>query len=395
MPLTDTAIKKLKLGGQSKYFDGGGLYLQISATGSKLWRMAYRFHGKSKTLYIGTYPAVSLAQARKRREEAKTLLAEGTDPSEVARQEKIKRKLAMENTFSAISEELLAKDEKEGKSVATLNKKRWYFQLTAKDLGNRVIGDISSLDILVPLKRIEGKGNYETARRVRAFISQVFRYAIATGRAENDPTFGLRGALITPKTEHRAAILEPEKFGKLLNAIWEYGGAATTVSALKLMAFLYPRPGELRQATWSEFDLNKKIWTIPAERAKMRREHRKPLPDEVVVILEALRQVTGQYELAFPAQGNYNRPLSENTLNLALRRMGFDKHEATSHGFRASASTLLNESGLWSPDAIEAELAHIGDNAVRAAYHRGQYWNERVRMMDWWAGEILRLRNTS
>ena len=394
MPLTDTEIKKFKPEDKTyRRSDGGGLFLEVSKTGSKLWRMAYRFLGKQKTLYIGSYPAISLKQARSKRDDAKILLAEGKDPSAVARLEKTKRKLAQENTFSAIADELLLKDEKEGKSEATLSKKRWYFELAAKDLGNRVIGDISSLDILVPLKRIEGKGNYETARRVRAFIGQVFRYAIATGRAENDPTFGLRGALITPKAEHRAAILEPEKFGKLLRAIWEYGGSPTTVAALKLMAFLYPRPGELRQATWSEFDLERKIWTIPAERAKMRREHRKPLPDQAVSVLKELHKITGRYELTFPAQGNYNRPLSENTLNQALRRIGIEKHEATSHGFRASASTLLNESGLWSPDAIEAELAHVGENAVRAAYHRGQYWDERVRMSDWWAGEIMRLND--
>ena len=257
MPLTDTAIKKLKPGGQTKHFDGGGLYLQISKTGSKLWRLAYRFHGKSKTLYIGAYPAISLAQARQHRDNAKKLLAEGKDPSDAVRQAKIKRKLAQENTFSAIAQELLTKDEKEGKSAATLSKKRWYCNLATSDLGNRVISEISSLEILVPLKRIEEKGNYETARRVRAFIGQVFRFAIATGRAENDPTYGLRGALITPKASHRAAILEPEKFAKLLRAIWEYSGSPATVAALKLMAFLYPRPGELRQATWAEFDFDK------------------------------------------------------------------------------------------------------------------------------------------
>jgi integrase len=227
---------------------------------------------------------------------------------------------------------------------------------------------------------------------MRATIGQVFRYAIATSAASNDPTFGLRGALTAPTVTHRAAITEAKAFGVLLRAIWDYPGAATTRIALQLMALLYPRPGELRQAEWGEFDLERATWTIPSQRTKMRREHRKPLSAAAVSALRDLHRLTGQGRLAFPAVHTTLRPLSENTLNAALRRVGFTKDEATSHGFRATASTLLNESGLWLADAIEAELGHVGADDVRKAYHRALYWDERVRMSEWWAKEISHLR---
>jgi integrase len=254
------------------------------------------------------------------------------------------------------------------------------------------ITEINATDVLAPLKRIERRGNYETARRVRAFASQVFRYAIATARTQYDPTFGLRGALIAPQVEHRAAIVDPAEFSRLLVAVWSYGGRPATTAALKLMALLYPRPGELRQAQWSEFDLGNKVWTIPAERAKMRREHKKPLTDASVQILETLHHHTGHGDLVFPALGKPDTPISENTMNQALRRMGFDSSQHTAHGFRASASTMLNESGLWSSDAIEVELAHIDTNAVRRAYHRATYWDERVKMAEWWAIRVEEMR---
>jgi integrase len=220
---------------------------------------------------------------------------------------------------------------------------------------------------------------------MRAVIGQVFRYAIATARADMDPTFGLRGALVTPKVSHRAAVTEQNGFAGLVRAVWGYQGAIETQAALKLLALLYPRPGELRLASWNEFDLKRAIWTIPAARTKMRREHVKPLPQEAVEILEDLRGHTGNYPYVFPSQLSPSKPISENTLNGALRRMDIQKSEHTSHGFRASASSLLNESGLWNRDAIEAELAHVGSDQVRRAYHRAAYWDERVKMASWWA----------
>lgn len=392
MPLTDTAIKAIKPFEKSKrYSDDNGLYLQVSPKGAKLWRMAYRFAGKQKTLSFGKYPFVSLADARRKRDEAKTQLANGTDPSDVVRQEKQQKRVSAGNSFGIIADELLEKLRKEGKAESTLTKKRWMLDQAATQLNHRPITDITAADILVPLKIVESKGNYETARRLRAEIGQVFRYAIATARAENDPTYGLRGALITPVVSHRAAFTDKAGYSGLLKAIWGYEGSPETCAGLKLMAYLYPRPGELRQAEWSEFNLDEKTWTIPKERMKMRRPHKKPLPDAAIIILKELHQLTGHRKLAFPSYQSPLRPMSENTLNAALRRLGFAKTEATAHGFRASASSLLNESGLWQEDAIEAELAHVGADEVRNAYHRATYWEERKRMCEWWAGEIEKI----
>lgn len=393
MALTDTSIRSIKSSGKAaRYSDGGGLYLQVTPQGSRLWRMAFRFLNKQKTLAFGKYPDVTLAEARQRRDQAKALLAKGFDPSDIARQEKQQKRIQSENTFGAIATELLTKQEKEGKAVATLKKKRWMLGLASSQLNHRTITEITAADILVPLKIVESKGNYETARRLRAEIGQVFRYAIATARAENDPTFGLRGALITPVVSHRAAFTDRKSFAGLLRAVWNYDGSPETCAGLKLMAYLYPRPGELRQAKWSEFNLDEATWTIPKERMKMRRAHKKPLPEAAIEVLKTLQTLTGHRKLVFPSYQSPLRPMSENTLNAALRRMGFTKTEVTAHGFRASASSLLNESGLWAPDAIEAELAHVGADEVRNAYHRATYWDERKKMTEWWASEIIQLK---
>ncbi len=393
MPLTDAQIRRLKPARRPvKMSDGGGLYLMVTPQGAKLWRLAYRHGGKQKTQALGAYPVVSLADARERRMEARRTLDAGLDPAQQARLEKIRRRTASANTFRAIADEFLEKTEREGRAEVTVAKKRWLLGLAEPDIGARPITEITAAEILVPLRRVEARGNYETARRLRAAIGQVFRFAIATARAENDPTFGLRGALIAPKVQHRAAFTRRQDFGRLIRAIWTYEGRPETQAALKLMALLYPRPGELRQAEWAEFDLKRAVWTIPASRAKMRREHRKPLSGEAAAILTELRLLTGHRALAFPSLQSAFRPMSENTLNGALRRMGFDATEATSHGFRATASTLLNESGLWRADAIEAELGHVGKDEVRRAYHRAAYWEERVKMAEWWADQVLALR---
>ncbi|TIX83670.1 MAG: DUF4102 domain-containing protein [Mesorhizobium sp.] len=396
MPLTDTLIRSLKPAQTpTKHSDGGGLHVLVSAQGSKLWRLAYRCDGKQKTLALGAYPAVSLAEARQKRDGAKKLLASGVDPARQAKTDKLHRLASSASTFDAVADEFLAKMARESRADATLTKKRWLIGIARADLGSRPIAEISAAEILVPLRQVEGQGNYETARRLRATIGQVFRYAIATSRASNDPTFGLKGALTTPIVTHRAAFTDRTGFGGLLRAIWGYKGAPATRAALQLMALLYPRPGELRQAEWSEFDLDKNVWTIPAARTKMRREHRKSLPAQAVEILRELSALTGHGRLAFPSVQSTLRPLSENTLNAALRRLGFTKGEVTAHGFRASASTLLNESGLWSADAIEAELAHVGADEVRRAYHRALYWDDRVKMAAWWADELQIMREIS
>lgn len=390
MALTDRQIVNLKPTDKPrKVSDGGGLHLFVSPSGGKLWRLAYRFSGKQKLLSFGPYPVVGLADARAKREAAKKLLASDVDPAHWQKLERQSKADSNANTFEGLANEFLAKNEREGKSTATMFKKRWLVSLALPNLGNRPISDITASEVLVPLRKVEAQGNYETARRLRAVISQVFRYAIATAKAENDPTFGLKGALTAPQVTHRAAFTDWEGFAKLIRAVWAYSGNIETRIALKLMALLYSRPGELRQAEWQEFDLDKGTWTIPEERTKMRRAHQKPLSGIAIEVLRELQQHTGNRRLAFPSTQSAERPLSENTMNLALRRMGFGKDQATSHGFRASASTLLNESGLWPADAIEAELGHVSGNEVRRAYHRALYWEERVKMTDWWATEIV------
>ena len=390
MPLTDIQIKNFKpLAKPFRKSDGGGLFIEVKPNNSKLWKMAYRHSGKQKLLSFGSYPAVSLARARERRLEAKTLLADGIDPMAKAKADKSKQIALHEHTFAKIAAELIEKRRKEGLSETTIGKKLWFIGMANKDLGDMPITSITAPDILKTLRVIEAKGNYETARRLRSTIGQVFRFAIATARADNDPTFGLRGALITPKVQHRAAITNKEAFRDLIKSVWAYKGDPSTIAALKLIALLYSRPGELRLAHWDEFDLEEGIWTIPASRMKMRREHKKPLPRLAVEILQDHRALDLDKMLVFPSLVAKGRPISENTLNLALRRMGFTREEMTSHGFRSSASSLLNESGLWTPDAIEAELAHVSADQIRKIYHRAQYWGERVRMADWWAMMIL------
>jgi integrase len=310
---------------------------------------------------LGPYPEVSLAKAREEaHRSSRILLLDGIDPMQQAKVDKLEQKALTEDTFSALAAELLDKNRREGLAEATLSKKAWLIGIANADLADLPVTQIKPTHVLVPLRRVEAAGNYETARRLRAVISQVFRYAVATARCEHDPTAGLRGALITPKVTHRPAIVERDKFAGLIRAIWTYDGAIETKAGLQLMALLYPRPGELRLSKWNEYDLKKRVWTIPAERTKMRREHRKPLSSAAVEILSRLHNVTGDEPFVFISQLSRGKPISENTLNGSLRRLGFGKDEMTSHGFRASASSLLNESGKWRPDAIEAELAHYG-----------------------------------
>lgn len=390
MPLTDTRIRQLKAQDKAyKVADGGGLYLHVAVTGSKLWRMRYRLDGREQLLSFGAYPDVSLVRAREKRQDAKRLLAEGIDPAAQLKAEREARAVKTEHTFSKIADELVEKLRREGKADTTLQKKQWLLDMARRDFGDVPIREITPAQILATLRKVEALGNYESAKRLRSTIGQVYRFAIATARADNDPTYGLRGALIAPKVTHMAAATEREDFAQIVRAIWSYdGGSPPTRAALKLMALLYTRPGELRLALWEEFDLQKRIWTIPAERMKMRKPHTKPLSGMAVEILEDLRRETGSNYRVFPSLISRDKPISENTLNQALRRMGFDKDEHTSHGFRSSASSLLNESGFWNQDAIEAELAHVGADQVRRAYHRARYWDERVKMAEWWAVEI-------
>ena len=401
MPLSDVAVRALRPSAKArKVADGGGLYILVPLTGARLWRLAYRFDGKQKTLALGAYPAVSLSEARAARDKAKVLLAQGSDPSEYKKLNATASVNARAATFEIVAAELLEKKRREGKAHRTLEKLRWLYDLSKEGIGSRPIASITSPEVLAVLRTVEGRGQLETAKRLRAVIGEVFRYAIATARAEMDPTIALKGALTAPIVRHRAAITEPKAFGGLLRAIDDFMGQPTTKAALQLIAILYPRPGELRQAEWKEFDFAASVWTIPATRAKMRREHRVPLPVQALDTLRALRKLTGNGQLVFPGHGMSGgegrriapRPMSENTLNAALRRMGFSADEMTSHGFRAAASTMLNESGLWASDAIEVALAHQDANAVRRAYARGHFWDERVKMAQWWADKCDALR---
>lgn len=393
MPLTDRQIRTAKPTEKPyKIGDSGGLFLQITPKGSKLWRLKYRFEGKEKLLSIGAYPDVPLKAARIARDEAKAKLAEGADPSAVRKQERAEKAAIEEHTFAALAEAYLEKKERDGIKLVTIRKNRWLLDMANADFGDVPAHDVKAPLILKTLQREEAKGNLENAKRLKTVICSVLRFGIALGWLDADPTPGLRGAIATRRTKSHAAITDPQKFGELLRAIDAYDGQPTTKYALKLMALLAPRPGELRQAKWEEFDLHKRVWSVPEDRMKMGRPHRVPLSDAAIELLEELRCFTGNSEFLFPALTSNIRPMSENTLNQALRRMGFSKDEHTSHGFRATFATLANESGLWHPDAIERALAHAEKNAVRAAYARSEFWEERVKMAEWWADEIARLK---
>jgi integrase len=393
MPLTDLGIKRALRGEKIvKLSDGGGLQLWVFPDGAKRWRMAYRISGAQKTLAIGVYPEVSLKSARDARGAARRTLAEGGDPVQVKRDAKAAKAENGANTFSAVATELAEKKRRDRKAAATLRKFDWFMSFALPALGSRPVHEISAREVLVVLKEVEGRGTYETARKLRTAIGDVFRFAIATARADNDPTVALRGALIAPTVKPRAAIVAPKAFGGLLRAIDDYKGTAETRYALELLALTFVRPGELRAAGWTEFDLDAAIWEIPAARMKMRKPHRIPLALRCVAILAELKKLTGRDRFLFPSVRSIARCMSENTLNAALRRMGFTNDDMTSHGFRASASSMLNESGLWNPDAIERQLAHVDGDSVRRAYARAEFWDERVRMMGWWAERCAEMR---
>jgi integrase len=393
MPLTDATIRSLKPRDKPyKVSDFEGLFLLVKPTGSRLWHQKYRIDGKEKLLAIGSYPEVSLAQARLARDAARALLAAGKDPSEAKQERKREEKERRGLTFESQAKAYFDKTKKEGRAEATLSKTEWLLDMAIAEFGSKPMSEITSPMVLRCLRKIEAKGNYETAKRLRAKISAVFRYAVANGTATTDPTYALKDALIRPTAKPRAAITDPKELGGLMRAIETFHGQTVTRLALQLLALLVPRPGELRKAKWAEFDLEAAVWSIPAERMKMRRPHRVPLPKQSIAYLTELKALTGSGDFVLPSLVSSTRIMSENTLNTALRRMGFGADEMTSHGFRATFSTLANESGLWNPDAIERALAHVEGNDVRRAYARGEHWDERVRLADWWAGFLEQVR---
>jgi integrase len=390
MPLTDSAIRNAKPKDKAyKLTDGSGLYLLISPKGGKWWRMDYRFNGKRKTLSMGVYPDVTLKSARDRRTEARKLLADGIDPGEIRKAMKVSQSDA--NGFEAVAREWWGKHEP---NWSQTHSSRIMLRLE-KDvfpwIGNRPIGKITAPEMLTVLRRIENRGALETAHRIHQSCGQIFRYAVSTGRAERDPSADLKGALPPTRQKHHASIIDPRKIGELLRAVDGYEGSFITRCALQFASLTFVRPGELRHAEWSEIDLDKAEWRIPAEKMKMRTVHIVPLSTQALAVLNEIQPLTGRRKYVFPGVRTNKRPMSENTVNAALRRLGYTKEEMTGHGFRSMASTILNEQG-WHRDAIERQLAHAERNSVRAAYNYAEHLPERMKMMQTWADYLDKLK---
>jgi len=373
--------------------DSQGLHLQIQPNGSKLWRFKYRFLDKQKTLHLGGWPTISLADARVRRDEAKKKIADGIDPALEKKRARIAAKYAAANTFEAVAKEWLVKCERDGLAPVTVEKIRWLLAKAYPLIGTIPIAQITPHEVLAVLRKIEATGAYESARRMRNVLSRVFRYGVATVRCDKDVAADLRGAIAVPKVKHFAAITRPSEVGGLLRAIDGYSGHKVTVMAMRLSPHVLLRPGELRQAEWTDIDFDEAIWFIPAERMKMRRPHRVPLSRQVLAMLRELHEHTHWWKYLFPCLGKPRKAMSENAVNQGLRKLGYTTDQMTAHGFRAMAATLLNEMGEWNPDAIERQLAHVDTNQVRRAYARGEYWDERVVMMQRWSDYLDQLRD--
>lgn len=374
-----------------KLTDGRGLYLLVQPTGSRLWRFRYSFVGKQNMLSLGAFPDVSLASARAKRDDARKLLAEGKDPSQQRKLDKIAAATAANNTFGGVAEEHIASLEELGRAQVTIAKARWLLCDLAAPLSKRPIAEITPAEILVIIKRLEKFGQRETARRLRATIGRVFRLAVATLRAPTDPTYSLKGALIPPVVVHRPAITEEQDFGALMLSIDGYTGWPTVKAALQFLALTMARPVEVRLMRRPEIIWPKAIWRIPADRMKMRRPHDVPLSRQALAVLRDIWEVSEHQQLVFPSIRSAVKPLSENAMNSALRRMGYLSEEVCSHGFRSSASTILNERG-FDDDVIEVALAHKDKNQTRAAYNRAKYWKERVLLLQDWADLIDRFK---
>lgn len=392
MPLTDVKIRNLKPKDKTfKASDEKGLYLQISPGGSKHWKLKYRYDGKEKKLSFGAYPEVKLADARRKRDEARALLSDDIDPGIHKKERKLARLMGAENSFELVALEWHAKNidawtKDHGKRILTRLQKD-IFPL----LGKRPIADIKTQELLKALERIESRGAIETAHRTLQNCRQVFRYAIQTSRAEHDICSNLRGALKPVKKRNHASITDPNKIGELLKAIEGYEGHFITKCALRLSPLFFVRPGELRHAEWSEFNFETKEWRIPAHKMKMREQHIVPLSKQALQILNELRPFTGDGQYLFPSVRTHTRPMSNNTVNAALRRLGYSTDDMTAHGFRSMACTLLNEQG-WNGDAIERQLAHAERNSVRAAYNYAEHLDIRREMMQAWADYLEKLK---
>lgn len=386
MALTATSVKAAKPRLKSyKLYDEKGLYLAVEPSGGKFWRFKFQYAGKEKKLAIGSFPTTTLKEARDKRDAARKQLETGIDPAAQKRADKLDTNNRAQHTFENVAIEYIDKREREGLASVTLSKARWLLKLLEVGLRGRPISEITAQELLSAIRKVEKQGNLETARRMRSFAGRVFRYGVATGRVDRDPSVDIRDALTTPTVTHRAAILDEKGAGALMRSIDEYDGQPSTNLALRLAPHVFVRPGELRHAEWAEFDLERAVWTIPGKKMKMGRAHHVPLSRQALEILSVAHKLSGHSQYVFPSINSSRRPISENTINGALRRLGYDKNKMSAHGFRAMASSLLNESGKWNPDAIERALAHGDTSAVRAAYHRSSYWKERVTMAQWWS----------
>lgn len=393
MPLKDVTIKNAKPREKAyKLADEKGLYLYIKPNGSKAWRLKYRFLGKEKTLSIGLYPDVGLSDARNARDNARKQLANKIDPGLAKQVSKRSAKEAAENSFEMIAREWFTKysskwSPSHGKRILRRLEKDIF-----PWIGKRPIAEITAPELLSVLRRMESRKAIETAHRAHQNCGQIFRYAVATGRSERDPSNDLKGAISPAKKKHHASIIKPTAIGELLRAIDGYQGHFVTKCALRLAPLVFVRPGELRHAEWDEIKLEEAKWCIPAEKMKMRVKHIVPLSTQAIAIIRELKALTGGGKYLFPSIRSSNRVMSENTVLGALRRLGYTGDEMTGHGFRSMASTLLNEQG-WNPDAIERQLAHGERNTVRAAYNYAEYLPDRKKMMQHWADYLDDLKS--
>lgn len=393
MPLSDTAIRKIKPRDKPfKVSDEKGLFLFVTPSGGTLWRLKYRFDGKEKLISFGAYPDVPLVRAREKRDEARRLLADGIDPSSHRKEHKAMRHEMVTNTFEAIAREWYSKQLPEWAPAQAVKVKGIMEKNVYPWLGNRPISEIKAPEILAILNRMESRGVIDTAKRALQCTGQVFRYAIATGRAERDITPSLRGSLTKSKTRHFSAITDPVKVAGLMRSIDGYSGTLSIKCALKLGALSFVRPGELRKAEWSEIDLDRAEWNIPAERMKMGDAHLVPLSRQAEEVLRELHPLTGRGRFVFPGERSHDRPMSENSVNAALRYMGYPKDEMTGHGFRAMARTILDEVLGVRPDFIEHQLAHSVKDPNGRAYNRTAFLEERRKMMQLWADYLDKLK---
>ena len=394
MPLADTFVRQVKPSGKpagDSYADGGGMYLLVKPSG-KYWRMDYRFAGKRKTLALGVYPAVTLAQARKRRDDAKALLADGQDPNVAKREQKIAKQTSSGNTFEKITEQWLKATAAERKENTQQKVENWLRKDVLPLIGKQPIALLGPRDVLAVARKMEGRGAIDSSKRVVQICGQIFRYAVAEGSAERDVTQDLRGALQKAERRHYAAITEPSQLAPLLRAMDGYMGHIYSRTALKLTPLVFVRPGELRTAEWSEIDFEAAEWRIPAAKMKMANDHVVPLSTQAIELLREVQPISGHGKYVFPSIRTGERPMSENTVNAALRALGYDNTMQTAHGFRATARTILDEVLGERVDLIEHQLAHAVKDTNGRAYNRTAHLPARKAMMQRWSDYLDQLK---